>query len=104
MSRKQKTIMAKASDKKAEYIKNRGFDKEHYQKMIIEYLKEFSSAYRQEIDNLLLDKISDALDEKQKKNKIRNLLYEMQINELIYCKRKGIKSLWFLQRPSSKIQ
>ena len=32
---------------------------------------------KKDIANLLLDKLSDVLDEKQKQNKIRNILYAM---------------------------
>lgn len=62
---------------KARYIKNRAFDKEHYKKMIIDFIKEYKSASREDIDKLLLDKLSDALDENQKRNKVRNTLFEM---------------------------
>lgn len=62
---------------KASYIKNRAFDKEHYKKMIIAFIKEYGTASRQDINNLITDKLSDALNEKQKRNKITNLLSEM---------------------------
>lgn len=62
---------------KADYIRQRAFDKKHYKKMVVSYLKKFGEATRENIDKLLLDKISDALDEKQKRNRIRNLLFEM---------------------------
>ena len=39
--------------------------------------KEFGSASRQDIDRLLLSKLPDILDEKQKKIRVNNLLYEM---------------------------
>lgn len=91
--------IAKITGEKANYIKNRGFDKDHYQKMIIEYLKKFSSASRLDIDKLLLDKLPDVLDEQQKKNKIRNLLHEMKKNDLIYCNKRGKISEWFIQNP-----
>ena len=45
--------------------------------MIISYLEEFGEAKRQDINKLLLDKISDALDEKQKRSRVGNLLFEM---------------------------
>ena len=89
--------IAQASNTKAEYIKNRGFDTDHYKKMIIEYLKKFSSATRQEIDKLLLDKISDVLDIKQKRNKIRNLLHSMVVEKKIYCVKKGHVATWYLK-------
>jgi len=39
---------------------------------------EFAS--RQTLENLLLDKLSDVLDEKGKKNKIKNLLQNLRLN------------------------
>jgi ATP-dependent DNA helicase RecG len=69
--------IAAVTGDKASYIKNRAFDKEHYKKMIIAFVKEYRAASRQDINNLIIDKLSDALDEKQKRNKITNLLSEM---------------------------
>ena len=69
--------VAAATGDKADYIKQRAFDKNHYKKMVVSYLKKFGEAKREDIDKLLLDKISDALDEKQKRNRIGNLLFEM---------------------------
>ncbi|WP_096551839.1 RNA-binding domain-containing protein [Ureibacillus thermosphaericus] len=63
---------------KSTYIKNRAFDKEHYKKLIISFLEKYGSASREDIDNLILDKLSDALDEEQKKKKVTNILYEMR--------------------------
>ena len=40
-------------------------------------LRKFKKAKRGEIRELLLDKLPDILDEKQKYNKIRNILYAM---------------------------
>ena len=61
----------------AEYIKNKGLDDIHYKSLIIDYLTKFKKARKKDIANLLLDKLSDVLDEKQKQNKIRNILYAM---------------------------
>lgn len=70
--------VAEATASKAEYIRTRGFDDGHYKKMIIELLEKFGSASRQEIDRLLAGKLSDALDEEQKQNKISNLLSNLR--------------------------
>ena len=59
------------------YIKYRAFDKKYYKDLVMLYLKEKGSASRQEIDELLENKLSDTLSKKQKLNKIHNLLYEM---------------------------
>jgi ATP-dependent DNA helicase RecG len=73
--------IAAATDDKATYIKNRAFDDDHYKKMILKYLKTYKKASRIDIDKLLMDKLSDVLDGKQKRNKIRNLLYSMSKKE-----------------------
>jgi ATP-dependent DNA helicase RecG len=69
--------IAEASNKKAIYIKNKAFDKPYYKKLIIEFLQKYHKASRAEIDDLLLEKLSNILTEEQKRTKIRNLLYEM---------------------------
>lgn len=40
-------------------------------------IRRFGSATRQELEALILDKLSNVLDNKQKANKIKNLLYAM---------------------------
>lgn len=69
--------IAAVTGDKASYIKNRAFDDEHYKKMILEFIKKYGNASRPDIDKLLIDNLSKVLDEKQKRNKIKNLLYEM---------------------------
>jgi ATP-dependent DNA helicase RecG len=68
------STVAAASGKKAAYIKTRAFDDQHYANMLVQYLREFGTASRKDVDDLLWDKLSDALDEAQKANKIGNLL------------------------------
>ena len=69
--------LAEITDKKAAYIKNRGFKDAHYKKMILEYLDKYQVASKQDVINLLLDVLPAVLDEQQKQNKIRNILYAM---------------------------
>lgn len=66
--------VAAASSMKAQYIKTRAFDDQHYADMVVGYLREFGSASRKDVDDLLWNKLSDALDDRQKSNKIGNLL------------------------------
>ena len=70
--------VAAVTDTRADYIKKRAFNKKHYEEMIIGYLKEFGETSRTDIDGLLMDKISDALDNDQKRTFITNLLQEMR--------------------------
>ncbi len=65
--------IASLTENKATYIKQRAFDKTHYKNLILSYLKEFGTAGRQDIDRLLIDKLSDALSESRKKSFIKNI-------------------------------
>jgi ATP-dependent DNA helicase RecG len=62
---------------KEQYIKNRGFKDEHYKKMILDYIREYGSASKANIDHLILDILPAVLDEKRKANKVRNLVYAL---------------------------
>ncbi|MDP2792421.1 MAG: hypothetical protein Q8O15_11775 [Rectinemataceae bacterium] len=59
---------------KAQYVKQRGFDDDHYRNLIVEYLKAYGSATRKDIDALLTDKLPDVLRSDQKSHKISSLL------------------------------
>lgn len=71
-------VVAKATADKAEYIRTRAQDDAFYTKLITDYLSRFGKASRQEIDKLLWDKLSDALDAEQKSHKIANLLTNLR--------------------------
>ncbi len=58
--------VASAAETKAAYIKTRALDDGYYRKLVTEYLEKFGHASRTDIDGLLRDKLSDALNEKQK--------------------------------------
>ncbi len=86
-------IIAAITGDKSTYIKHRAFDDQHYKELIIAFLEKYDSASRQDINNLLLDKLSDALTEQQKLNKIKNLLYAMSKKD------KTIKNLGSDRKP-----
>lgn len=64
---------------KSTYVRNRSFDDEYFKKMIIQYLEKFEKASRQEFEDLILPKLSEALTITQKKNKVKNLLYSLRV-------------------------
>ena len=89
--------VAKMLDEKERYIKNKAFDDQYYKDMIIEYIRKFGKANKQDIAKLLMDKLPDILDQKQKNNKIRNLLYSLKKQELIEPDSENQrKSYWVL--------
>ncbi len=84
-------------NKKEQYVKNKGFNDEYYQNLIIKYLQEYKSGTRKNFRVLLMDKLPDNLDEKQKENKIRNLLYVLNKKGIIQCLNKNsINATWVL--------
>lgn len=88
--------VARATATKAEYIKTRAQDDEFYHKLVRDYLTNFQSATRSEIDQLLWDKLSDALDDQQKTNKISNLLTNMRRASVIRNTGSKKAPLWQL--------
>jgi ATP-dependent DNA helicase RecG len=70
--------IANAAEAKAAYIKARSLDDGYYRKLVSEYLEKFGHASRADIDDLLMDKLSDVLAPKQKVAKIGNLLTSMR--------------------------
>jgi ATP-dependent DNA helicase RecG len=75
--------IASVTGEKARYIRNRAFDDAHYKQMIVEYIRKYQCASRQEVDALLLDKLSDILSVDQKRSKIHNLLHTLVRRKVI---------------------
>lgn len=88
-------IAAVTGDKSA-YIRNRAFDDAHYKEMILSFIKQYGAASRKDIDNLLLDKLSDALANDQKEHKIKNLIQSLRRDSLICNTGTNKVPLWVL--------
>lgn len=63
----------------AEYLANRSFDDSHFKDMILECLKRWGKTKRDKIDNLIIPKLSTALSDEKKKNKVTNYLSALRI-------------------------
>ncbi len=87
--------VASKTEQRAEYLRLKGMNDDYLRKMIIDYLKKFGEGRRADFETLLMDKISDALDETQKKNKIKNLLQSMRNVNKINC----IGKSWRMSKP-----
>jgi len=64
---------------KREYLENRSFDDPHFKEMILEYLRKWGKCKRDKIDNLIIPKLSTALSEEKKKNKVTNYLSALRM-------------------------
>lgn len=69
--------IASATNQKEKYIKNRAFSKEQYKAWILKFLDEFKEISRKEVDDILMNHLSNILSNEAKKKKIDNLLQEM---------------------------
>lgn len=69
-------------------------------------MTKYKQATRAEIDDLLMEKLSNVLSEGQKRTKIRNLLYDMSKKDnLIENSSKSTATPnWVLQTKTSKIE
>jgi len=85
-------------EQKAEYSKNKGFEKKYYLDLIIKAINEHGSMTRHDIDELLWNKLPEWMTEVQKKNKIMNLITELRKSEIIENKGTTFNSIWMLKK------
>ena len=90
-----------ATEAMVEHVKKRGIDKAYCRKMVVELLGKQGQATRHDFDKLLLGKLSDALDGKQKENRITNLLQGMRRDGVIrpVGGKRGAGAEWELCNP-----
>jgi len=94
--------VAEATASKADYIRTRAQDDAFYAKLLADYLEKFTQASRAEINKLLSDKLSDALDEKQKYIKISNLLSGLRRRGVIVNTGSDAAPCWQLPESIAK--
>lgn len=94
--------VAEATSNKADYIRTRAQDDTFYAKLLSDYLEKFEQANRTEVNRLLMDKLSDALDDKQKYNKISSLLTRLRRNGVIVNTGSDTAPCWQLTERISK--
>jgi ATP-dependent DNA helicase RecG len=89
--------IAKTVGQKAAYSKNRAFDKSYYLDLIEKAIYEHGFIERADVDELLWKKLPEWMDDKQKKNKITNLLSELRRKDKIHNIGSDTKSRWSLK-------
>lgn len=94
--------VAEATSNKADYIRTRAQDDTFYAKLLSDYLEQFEQANRTEVNRLLMDKLSDALDDKQKYNKISSLLTRLRRNGVIVNTGSDTAPCWQLTERIAK--
>lgn len=92
--------VAKVTGQKARHIRERGFNKQYYMDAITALIGEHQPIPRSEIDRLLLDKLPEILDEKQKKAKIHNLMAELAKKGKIENRGSRGQPAWHTAEPT----
>ena len=97
--------VAAATGDKARHIRERGFNSQYYQDLIVALVTEHQPVLREDIDRLLLDKLPEVLTDAQKLDKIHNLI------SALARKHRKIKNVgsrqypkWVLNKGLSKKQ
>lgn len=93
-----KTIAGKMG-KKAEYTRNKGLDENFYMEMIIKLIDQHKKVSRNDVDELLLVKLPEALNEKQKLTKIGHILSKLKKQGKIEL---GEKKQWIRCKETSR--
>lgn len=83
----------------ADYIRTRGQDDAFYLKLITDYLTLKGEASRADFNQLLLDKLSDALSDQQKARKISGLLTKLRKQGAIVNAGSDTAPKWQLTGP-----
>lgn len=96
--------VAAVTGREAEYLQNRGFSRDDCKRRVLDSLRQFGPATRKKIEKLLWDKLSDALDDEQKRNYVRNLLQEMKKEGTIRKAKGQTKGVaWELSNPGPEV-
>jgi ATP-dependent DNA helicase RecG len=79
--------VAQSIGEKAQYSKNRAFEKQYYLDLILKSIAQHGYMTRSDIDKLLWDKLPDYMNEQKKKIKINNLINELSNKLKKICNR-----------------
>ena len=99
------SMAAEVIDEKAQYIKNKGQSDQYYRQMMIDYLQTWGKGTKQDFRELLFDKLPDVLSEKQKDDKIRNMLAFLRRKGVIRADSVGRRNMeWELVDPERVVE
>lgn len=94
--------VAAATGDTAEYIRHRAFDDAYYCDLILEYLRKFGQGTRADFRRLIVDKISDVLNEEQKEHKVNTLLQRLRRQGKIASEGRTSAGVWRLSKGSNE--
>jgi ATP-dependent DNA helicase RecG len=91
-------LVAAATGKEVQYVES-SLDDAHYKRLIIQLLTKFGAKSPADIQAMLLPKLSSALTDKQKKDKVRNLVQQLtREGRIENVGGRGVGAMWALKR------
>lgn len=90
--------IAQIVDDKVNYIDNKGLDNTYYRDYIVNYLKEFKKATRQEINQFIYPKLPSTFSEEDKNKRVKYLLTTLRKQNIIVNNGSDTKPIWVLKR------
>ena len=94
-------FIAAATDTKAHYIRNRRQDNMFFQKLMTDYLEQFGSANRKELNDLLFPKFPDSFTLSEKETLVHNLLMRLRSKGRIANKGTRKSPCWAIEQRKS---
>lgn len=82
---------------KVNYIDNKGLDNTYYRDYIINYLKEFKKATRQEINQFIYPKLPSTFSEEDKNKRVKYLLTTLRKQNIIINNGSDTRAIWILK-------
>ena len=89
--------IAKIMNDKANYIDNKGLDNKYYRDYIVDYIKQFGQATRQEINQFIYPKLPSTLSDDDKDKRVKYLLTTLRKQEIIVNSGSDTKPRWILK-------
>jgi ATP-dependent DNA helicase RecG len=91
--------VAQKTDRKVEYQKYKAFNTGYYKDMILAFIKRNHSASPEELNQLILGKLPDNLSVTQKKNRLRNIMYDMSHRDQTIKNngKRGNHTKWYIK-------
>ena len=90
--------IAQIVDDKVNYIDNKGLDNTYYRDYIVNYLKEFKKATRQEINQFIYPKLPSTFSEEDKNKRVKYLLTTLRKQNIIVNNGNDTKPIWVLKK------
>lgn len=90
---------AESTNEQVAYTRNRGLEKERLKQFVLSHLRQFQTASRENLDNLLIPMLPAGLTDQQKRDRVKNLLTEMRAKDgSVYSEGRGPAALWHLRQ------